>query len=306
MFQKSATIPEVAIIIKSHQGVGKDLLVNILGEIIGMDLIHKEQRMENCIGNFNEDLENKLIIQFNEVTGSDGHFNREVLKDMITKEQYNINRKYGKKYKCANYSRLLLFTNNLNAIHIPKDDRRYVVLKSGEKQDREYYNKLVSIQKDKDALNSIYSYFMNIDIDDWHPVTNRYISDEYLKLQNHNQNPFYQYIYDELTDTKRESIYGPTNKDLYFMRSRDLNDGYKRYIQDNQFDFIKVDGKKNKLIFEDFPSVRGNATFKIDNKQARGFSFDLEAVLDYLELHHVDAEPDDADIPSFKSKSYII
>ena len=132
MFQNPTILPEIALLFKSKQGVGKDLMTSILGLIIGETLIHKDAKMENIVGNFNDDLQNKLIIQLNEVCGSDGNFNREILKDLITTEKFNINPKYGKKLKCNNYTRIFAASNNKTPLNIPQDDRRYVVFKCGD------------------------------------------------------------------------------------------------------------------------------------------------------------------------------
>ena len=288
MFQKTIELPEVALIFKSKQGVGKDLMTSILGDIMGKEYLHKDSRMENIIGNFNEDLENKIIIQLNEVCGKDGHFNREALKDMITAEQFNINRKYGKKLKCNNYIRPFLFTNNLNAIHIPNDDRRYVVFKSGDPKSKEYYGKLVNLKNNKKSVDSIYSFFMKRDISKFN-TTNRYISEEYLKLQDHNSNPFYEYIYD-ICENPKEHLLNETNNEHY-ITVKDLGIGYKKYLEDNDLEHIIPNTKSTKLIFSDCKSVKATK-FYIGGKQCRGYKFNLGILKEYIEKHHHIKEDD--------------
>ena len=290
LFQNTAKLPETALIFKSMQGVGKDLFTALIGEILGKQYIHKDAKME-VFGNFNGDLNEKLIMQFNEVCGKDGHFNKETLKDHITTEQFNINPKYGKPIKCNNYMRNILGTNNLNAIDLPKDDRRYVVYKCGDKKDRDFYAPLFAYKKDRKALDSIYTYFMNINIEGFEPSADkdRYISEEYKQLQEHNSNPFYEYLYymvnniDEYQPKRKgESLVGISNSNL------DL--GYKSWLNQNDMNHIEVNNKTNKLVLLNCNNKNNpikEDKFYLHKKQVRGYKFDIIKFKQFLEDKYI-------------------
>lgn len=285
MFQNPTILPEVAILFKSKQGSGKDLMTSILGSILGRSLIHKDAKMENIVGNFNEDLQNKLIIQLNEVCGNDGRFNREILKDIITTEQFNINPKYGKKLKCNNYARIFAASNNKTPLNIPQDDRRYVVFKCADPiLNEEYYNKLVDIKKDKRALNSIYSYFMNLDITDF-KIKNRFISQEYKNLQSATSNPFHEFLY-QVCNNKDELLNIKSQGNFDYIKVNDIYAGYETYLSQNSLvEQIKTNRRDMKANMLECEAIETKAYYgKI---QHRVFKLDFVKLKLHLEKHYI-------------------
>ena len=283
MFQNPTILPEVAILFKSKQGSGKDLMISILSDILGSGLVHKDAKMENITGTFNDDLQNKLIIQLNEVCGTDGNFNREILKDLITTEQFNINPKYGKKLKCNNYSRIIAASNNDTPLHIPQDDRRYVVFKCGDPKEKQYYDTLGAIKKDKRALNSIYSYFMTLDISKFN-IKDRFISQEYKNLQSATCNPFHEFLYDVCN--KDYSIPIRHQKGFDFISCSDVYDGYEDYLKIKKLtENIKTNQRDMKTKFMACDAVP--AKCYINKVQVRCFKFQLKSLKLYLEKHYI-------------------
>lgn len=300
MFQKPTELPLVALLFKSEQGLGKDLMTEILGKILGNGLCYKEPKMSNITGEFNSSVENKIIVQLDEVCGSDGHFNRELLKNMITAPLLNIRRMRTDVQTTPNYIRLMLSTNNGNVISIPADDRRYVVFKGGDlivpSKRVDYYNKLVSILNNKKSLNSIYSYFMNKDISDFIPSSpkDRYISEEYKNLQEQNQNPFYDFIHSLLTEDKGVIIKGITNKGIKksFISGNDIKIYYEDYLTEQGYNHLLP--LKNTSIRPLMLERCSNLTVRINGKQIRGYQFNKEELIIYLKTkYNLDRHCDD-------------
>ena len=283
MFQNPCSLPGIAILFKSKQGSGKDLAISILGSILGDGLVHKDAKMENLTGNFNDDLQNKLIIQFNEVCGSDGSFNREILKDIITTEEFNINPKYGKKFKCLNFVRSILASNGDTPIHVPQDDRRYVVFKCGDPKNKEYYDPLVAIKTDERALNSIFSYFMAIDISKFN-IKNRFISQEYKNIQSATSNPFHEYLYQICNDKGDINI--RTHKSDDYVRCVDIYEGYEYYLKDKKLtETIKTNRRNIKTKMMECGAV--NVKCYINKVQVHCFKLQFEKLKLYLEKHYI-------------------
>lgn len=282
MFQKPEELPLIALIFKSKEGSGKDLMTDILGEILGNSLIYKDSKMENIVGGtFNASLKQKLLVQINEVCGKDGHFNKELLKDLITVKTLKIREMRTDIQEMLNYLRLFLCTNNMNAINLSKDDRRYVMFKCGDPKSKSYYDKLVTILGNKKALDSIYSFFMNYDISNF-DIKKRYISPEYKTLQQHNSNPFYEYLYEFTEDQSCIRTKG----DKSYVTVKELDFGYKNWLEANNMNHIIVNSKTNKLAFLDCYSVK-DKKFYVDKKQVRGYEYTLNSLRDYLLKHHV-------------------
>tara|TARA_R110001632_G_scaffold9551_1_gene36555 strand:+ start:41 stop:2194 length:2154 start_codon:yes stop_codon:yes gene_type:complete len=282
LFQKPEELPQTALLFKSYQGVGKDLLIEILTSILGEEIAHRDGKMENIVGTFNKSLENKLIIQLNEVSGKDGHFNKEILKDIITAEKLNIRKMRTDTELTKNYLRLFLFTNNLNPIDISSDDRRYLVFQTGKPKEKDYYKILARLTKDKEGLQSIFNYFMNIDISNWCPHIDRVETQSYKNMKKHNSNPFYEYLYEVMTNEKKYNIM--ENKDRKFILSKYLEGKYNLWLEDNDLNHIKSNSKVNKAIMLDLGCK--DTKFKVNGKDARGFILDIEGLKETLIKYH--------------------
>lgn len=280
MFQNPQNLPGTAILIKSEQGVGKDIFTDILGSCLGDDLIHKEPKMDNITGTFNKNLKNKLIIQLNEVCGKDGHFNKDLLKDLITCNFINVRKMRTDTEKIRNFMRLFLFTNNLNPIDIPADNRRYLVFQSGKKKDEKYYNELLKLITDEEAINSIFTYLMNYDLGDFKP-RQMCKTDALLNLQKHNSNPFYEFLFEIINKPKENRII-KKNKE-HFILSKNLEGLYNKFLDAN-YSHIISNSKNNKTVLLDLRAKDIRLTLK--NKQYRGFKFNIEEMKETLIKSH--------------------
>lgn len=172
LFQQPHINPNVCVIIKGNQGSGKDTLTTIINRILGIknNYLIKLEGLNSATGNFNEVLSNKLVVQFNEVSGKDGYKFQDWLKDSITKETNVINKKFQSVSFQTNYIRYFVFSNNNVPVIIEQTDRRYFVLETTDKYvgNQEFWQQFYQILDD-DYIYSIYKYFMDIDISDFKP-----------------------------------------------------------------------------------------------------------------------------------------
>ena len=291
MIQLPDKLPKTALLFKGGQGVGKDLLMDILEGMLGTDLLHRDGKMDNIAGTFNKSLKNKLIIQLNEVSGEDGRINKELLKDLITAKDLNIREMRTDVEKVVNYMRLFLFTNNLNPINIPFDDRRYCVFKTGEKQERTFYDKLHEIKNDKQSLKCLFNYFKNYELGNFIPddPKDRVKTLAYEQIQNSNRNPFYQFIRDILNDENEEFIYVPKKK-RHYIKIGTLEHYYVNWLFEMDYDNIS-NRKTNKGVLLELGALEERA--KIGNKPTtRYFSIDKKSMIKKLDKEHSFVRPE--------------
>jgi len=255
MLQYSTELPEVALLFKSAQGVGKDLMVDFIQKILGNSLVYRTAKLDEVFDKFNGALKNKLLLQLNEVQGSDGFSQKEKLKNLITAKENNINEKNLKPYTLTNYMRVIIFSNNLTPIEIPHDDRRYCVFKSGQKKARPYYKNLVKLLNDDDAVESIANYLMTYNLEDF-DVRERPETQAYKDMQSANTHPLYQYLFDCIeNNTYHEEweggvyIHKKTHK--LYVRPQEIQSGFKYHLECIQQVYIKHDYKTLKLMFAD-------------------------------------------------------
>ncbi len=281
MFQKPEELPQTALLFKSYEGVGKDIFTDFLGKLLDTKLVHKEPKIENVVGTFNSSTKNKLVLQLDEVQGKDGHFNKEILKNLITSTHINIRKMRTDAEKFPNFIRLFLFTNNVNPIDIPADDRRYLVFQCGKPKDKEYYVALTKLLLDNDALNSIYTYFMNYDITNFTPHIDRVETQAYKNIQKHNTNPFYEFLIEVVNDPGTFKIFHKGDKS--YMITKFIEHFYSKFLIEN-YPHINSNSKRNKAVLLDLGAF--DKKFYVNKKQVRGFEINIPELKETLEKYH--------------------
>ena len=200
LIQNPYNLPSVALVFKSKQGLGKDLMVNFIEKIVGESLVYRTENMEDIYGTFNPAVKGKLLVQLNELEGKDGFAKKEKLKGSITAEQLNINEKNVKQFKIHNSIRFFIFSNNLTPIEIPVDDRRFVVYEGAdllpEKDRDDYYNPLFDNLNNDDVINRLLEYFMNVDLSDFNLKRQRPITKAYKEIRENCIPAVYKFSWD--------------------------------------------------------------------------------------------------------------
>jgi len=100
----------IAIIFKSIEGTGKDLLFNWIGNnIIGSEYYLNTEKTNLIFGRFTSSIENKILIIINETSGKDTGQIMENIKNAITEEKNIIEHKGMKPYEVNNYIQYFFF-----------------------------------------------------------------------------------------------------------------------------------------------------------------------------------------------------
>jgi hypothetical protein len=165
IFQNPTKLPGVALVIKSDEGWGKDMLIHTLQLLLSKELVFRTETMDHIFGSFNGNMKNKLLIQLNEMNGKHGFENKDVLKGIITSETLTINEKGKESYEQKHFARHLITTNGITPICLPAGSRRYTVTQASPiKPPREHFDKYWAMLEDKDALRTLMEYLMGIDL----------------------------------------------------------------------------------------------------------------------------------------------
>ena len=267
LIQKPEQLPLVGVLIKSVEGVGKDTFREYLEKIIGSDYVYTTDQIDNVIGNFNPNVSNKLLIQLNETKSIDGHSGASALKHFITSTTVDINQKNVKTYKLKNYARLLFFSNESNVLKLSQEDRRYVVIKSGNKKDIGYYQQIYSDLKNNDIIKSVYTYLMERDISNFKPTV-RPNNKAYQDMVNVNVNPLFEFLYNKLSvlDQGQQRI-----------KWTPLLAEYKIYLNENGLAKFDINPKSIKSQLNDLQMEF--KTVRINKKTGHGYVFDTEVVM---------------------------
>tara|TARA_R110002126_G_scaffold72931_3_gene182042 strand:- start:61 stop:2064 length:2004 start_codon:yes stop_codon:yes gene_type:complete len=148
------------------EGVGKNIILNLIKNIIGSEYYYSTSNLEHLIGNFNADAEAKILINMNECLWGGDKKKEGRLKEFITEDTLTINQKGVKTYNIDNYANVVITSNSDWIIGVNQNDRRWQMIECSEtKHDKNYYTTLVNTN-----IQDLTNYLYSIDITDYDPT----------------------------------------------------------------------------------------------------------------------------------------
>ena len=167
---KTAHNPQVAILFKSTEGIGKNIFFdNFMEQCIGLDYYKPNAKMDDLTGNF---VDNSTCIMsiVNELNGCDGfkQGNDDKLKELIT-AKYCVRHDKGMKKinNIRNCMRILLFTNGDWSLKVSTTDRRYAIIECCKKlPPPEYFKALGKAVVNKSQLLKLIDELKKRDVPD--------------------------------------------------------------------------------------------------------------------------------------------
>ena len=166
--QRPAEKVGVAINMVSAEGVGKNIFADTLGELYGgsSKILTTAKPEQDVWGSFGDLMVGAYLVVLNEVDkrnckGSDGR-----IKSLITDKVLSVNPKGKTQIMIESYHRFLGFSNFDDSTNTSNDDRRNTIARCSDinKGNMEYFQKLVDVLKEPNALRSIYWDFKLRDI----------------------------------------------------------------------------------------------------------------------------------------------
>ena len=172
---------KVGLVWKSEQeGVGKNIVLNLIEKIIGDEYYYSTSNLEHLIGNFNADAEAKILINMNECVWGGDKKKEGRLKEFITEDKLTINQKGVKTYNIDNYANVIITTNSDWIIGVSDNDRRWQMIEcGGVVPQKDYYTKLANT-----SIQQLANYFYNRDISNFQStkLINTLLHDEQVEL----------------------------------------------------------------------------------------------------------------------------
>mgnify|MGYP003653927101 CR=1 FL=1 len=168
--QYPGILPQVAVVMRSPQGSGKNIFFDWMGNyILGKKYYVCSANPESFLGRFNCGLKNKLLCVMNEVSGGDTFGKGGRLKEFITENTIDYEAKGVNKIEIRNCALLLFFTNHEQPLEIEHTDRRFVVFDCSKTtitlKKEGYFTDLVKDMKDETVQKAFYDYLMKRDIE---------------------------------------------------------------------------------------------------------------------------------------------
>ena len=229
-----------AFIFKSKQGVGKNLLFDTIGNLIGSDHYKCSSNPNDFFGEYAEGFFRKLLVVLNECEVKNNFDFQGKIKSFITEDRITLNPKFIRATDVNNMARLFIFTNKPNPMNVDfrSIDRRWIVFQSTDKYlDNTIYNsifwdKLVSHLKKPEFIAALYNDFISLNIDEfnfknrpftkaYYNLVKQYIPIESLFLEN--------YIIHNSILFKTNAPFEKTKKELF--------EDFKQFCDDYGYDY---------------------------------------------------------------------
>ena len=282
MLQRPGEKMDVAIVIRSVQGIGKNIFFDNFGKyIIGDKYFLQTADIDKVIGRFNQNVNNIMVVM-DEMSGKDGFGNSEILKNLITTTELNWERKGVDGVTIRNFARYFIFGNGPTFVKLEQTDRRYMVMEGQDtfKGNFAHFKKLDESFKDEKCCKDFYDYLMSIDLSEWNwrdrPITEAYkdmqtatipsmalflgnLCEEYFEIKNGD-------------DDEIDKILMLNNMKKY--KSNELYSIYKKYIE-------QYCGGRGELTLTKY----GREIMKYDGLEKKRTNSSVIIQIDYEVLH---------------------
>lgn len=135
--------PEVAIVLRGGKGVGKTMVAETIGDLLGRHFLLTSDR-RYLTGNFNGHLENCLMLALDEAFWSGDKQAEGTLKNLITGREHVIEHKGKEPYVVANKTRIIICSNENWVVPVSHDERRFAFFDVGDgrKQNRVFFGQI--------------------------------------------------------------------------------------------------------------------------------------------------------------------
>jgi hypothetical protein len=154
-------VPVCVILYSEDEGTGKSLFCSFLRNIIGKKHTGTSKDIDDIVGHFNTILDKKLLLICEEATASNkNQKDYETLKQIISEKDINCVEKFKNAKQIRNYSRIIIPTNNSSCVRINASSRRFFILNTIKRDDKNYYTRLASDFDNKDIQNAFFTYLL--------------------------------------------------------------------------------------------------------------------------------------------------
>ena len=160
VLQKPSQKTKTCLVLKSIEGTGKGIFIDMIGKIMGNDTYLFCTDMEKILGRFNKQAAGKLLVNFNETNWGGNIKSKGIFKSFITDDHVTIEEKGREPYVINNYANCCITSNNDWLVSVGRDDRRFVLIEcKNEKLAKDKVSAII-----KTDIQELANFFYNRDI----------------------------------------------------------------------------------------------------------------------------------------------
>lgn len=166
MVQRPFERPLTTLVFRGSKGVGKNALVDRVGNLLGKPHYLVAHDGRYLTSNFNGHLDSCLCLVLDEAIWSGDKSAEGILKGITTAPTIMIERKGKEPYEVDNLVRLIIIGNESWLVPASTDERRYAVLDVGEgnKQQGKFFEEMRILIDEKGGNSLLLDYLLNFDL----------------------------------------------------------------------------------------------------------------------------------------------
>lgn len=152
--------------VATAHGTGRGWISQLMERVLGKWNCSRTRMKILCDNQFHDYLYHTLLCTIDEVRENTKRYEvNDKIRDVLTEPRFEVNSKYGKKMTIDIFTGFLFYTNHIDALVLPEEDRRIAVLGGPAVAAQEaHYTRLYAALDDNDFIAQIYSYLMSIDM----------------------------------------------------------------------------------------------------------------------------------------------
>ncbi len=145
------------LVLHSKQGSGKNIITNFIRSKVIGDTYSVDAAISHTLKDFNGKFESKVFTIINEASntddnGSNYHATFDKLKDLMTADKLDVQRKFVESFVVDDYNNFLITTNHERPVKVETSDRRFTMIRANDLYigNRPYFDNLAKYT-DKDG-----------------------------------------------------------------------------------------------------------------------------------------------------------
>lgn len=206
IIQKPYEKLRMCIIIQGNEGVGKDMILNFIGKILGSGYFFSTCSPEtNVFHSFNSGTERALLVKFEEADFSTNKQNANKLKGIITKEKETYIRKGQDGIELDDYRNFIMTTNQEIPVLLENTSRRFVLIKASSDKmgDTDFWADMYSKLDTVDIQAQFHQFLLDRDITNFNAQRDAVITD-YHRDTKQSLAPYHARFFQEIIQCREE------------------------------------------------------------------------------------------------------
>ena len=234
--QKPDVLMRTSLWLKGNTGVGKDKQIDFMSNMMGRRYVYRTENLAEVFpksdsGGFNDVIESKLLVAFNETGGKSMSTSVQAMKDQTDREYNNIKKKFFPTIAQKNHIDLHGQSNQESLVVVEWNERRITLVVVGDynKGDSVFWTRFCK-WAENGGYALAYNYFCKVDLTDFKAERDRVKTDAYETLR---ANSIPAHIL-WLNEQHRKGMPGWTeHKGRYFLEATEIYKSYLKWAEKN-------------------------------------------------------------------------